>query len=190
MKTKKIFSILFVFVILSGVEGFAQKKSTKKKSKTKPETTQEKKVTVSGNVTQTYPYCGGARPPKEILEQLAQPKPFIGKKFHVITGEKNTEGRKIILSFTSDSSGNFSFKLPAGNYSIILDEQVAAPDSKKFTSQFVKMDETCYKDWWAKPYYLLEVGSANIKGLNFSFNHKCFIQSDIPCLQYDGPMPP
>src|SRR5207253_6136345 len=102
------------------------------------------------------------------------------KKFHVIKEETNTVNHKIILSFTSDSAGNFSFSLPAGTYYILTDEQTQAPDTKKYTSQNVKTDEVCFKDWWSKPYYMLEVGAANIKGLNFEFHHRCFIQYDIP----------
>ena len=185
-------SILFSLLLFTNC-GTKHKASSDKNN---PTTTSSspKEVSVSGAVTQTNSYCGGARPSDEMLTQLATPRPFPSKKIYVIKGETNTAGREIILSFTSDTAGNFSFKLPAGTYSIILDEQVAAPDSKKYTSQFVKMDEVCFKDWWAKPYYLLEVPATttntSIKGLSFEFNHRCFINHDIPCLQYDGPMPP
>ncbi|MBI3501287.1 MAG: prealbumin-like fold domain-containing protein [Bacteroidetes bacterium] len=199
MNPAKLFLICFLFSLCGMQESLAQKKSSgKHKSKIQAAQSEikppEKKVAVSGTVTQTFPYCGGARPTKEVMDAISQSKPYSGKKFHVIKGETNTASHKIILSFTTDSAGNFSFQLPAGTYSILLDEQVAAPDSKKYTSQFVKMDEACFKDWWAKPYYLLEVPAAttntNIKGLNFEFHHRCFLQNDIPCLQYDGPLPP
>ena len=189
-RIKKILPLLLLllFGIVSGCS--AQKKSSKKQ-KAKSETkTVVKKVTVSGNVTQTNAYCGGARPSDEMLAELAIPRSFPNKKFHVIKGETNTASREILLSFTSDSVGNFSFQIVPGTYAIIVDVQAQAPDSKKYTSQYVKMDSTCFKDWWSKPYYLLEVGNANIKGLNFQFNHRCFVQYDIPCLRYDGPLPP
>ena len=171
----------------------AQKDSPSPKIKSET-TSMEKKVAVSGAVTQSFPYCGGARPTKEIMEQLSIASPYSGKKFHVIKGEINTTSHEILLSFTSDSAGNFSFGIVPGTYAIILDEQVQAPDAKKYISQFVKMDEACFKDWWTKPYYLLEVPATttntSIKGLNFEFHHRCFINYDIPCLQYDGPLPP
>lgn len=152
-----------------------------------------KKITILGSVTQTYSYCGGAAPPDFLLEQLAEPKPYLNKKFHVIKGDTNTSSHKIILSFISDSAGNFSFQLEPGTYSILLDEQSSSPDAKKYKKQSQSIDEDCYKDWWAKPYYLLEVEesskTATIKGLNFNFHHRCFISNDIPCLQYMGPMP-
>ena len=149
-----------------------------------------KKITVSGNVTQTYSYCGGARPSQDMLEQLAVPKPYPNKKFLVIKGDKNTAAHEIIVSFSADSAGNFSFQLPPGTYSILTDEQAKPVSAADYKTQFITVDEQCLKDWWAKPYYLLEVGAANIKDLKFNFYHRCFIASDIPCLQYDGPMPP
>ena len=153
-----------------------------------------KKVIISGTITQTSSYCGGAAPPQFLLEQLAEPKPFPKKKLYVIKGDTNTASHQIILNFTSDSAGNFSFQIEPGTYSVILEEQASAPDAKKYKTQVQAIDEACYKNWWAKPYYLLEVPAAEkqtiIKGLNFNFHHRCFISSDVPCLQYGGPMPP
>ena len=40
-----------------------------------------KTYTVTGIVTQTYSYCGGAAPPKQLLDQLATPVAYAGKKF-------------------------------------------------------------------------------------------------------------
>lgn len=170
-----------------------QKDSAKTEIKTETQSP-AKKVIISGTVTQTYSYCGGAAPPDFLLEQLAESKPYPNKKFHVIKGDTNTASHKIILSFITDSAGSFSFQLEPGIYSVLLDEQSFPPDVKKYKTQSQSIDENCYKEWWAKPYYLLEVegGSKNttIKGLNFNFHHRCFISSDVPCLQYNGPYPP
>ena len=191
MKINIMNSLTIVSLVFSLLACGNKNKATSDKNTTKSAVIT---VAVSGTVTQTNSYCGGARPPDEILTQLATPRPFPDKKFHVIKGETNTVNHEIILSFTTDSVGNFSFKVPAGTYSIILDEQTQTPDAKKYQTQFLKMDEACFKDWWAKPYYLLEVSPSSqtttIKGLNFEFHHRCFIQYDIPCLQYSGPLPP
>jgi len=187
--------ITLIIILFSFLACGTKHKSVAEKSSDKTEIQQTvKKGTVSGTVSQTFSYCGGARPPDFLLEQLAQPKPFPNKKVHVIKGDTNTTAHKIILTFTSDSTGNFSFKLEPGTYSIILDEQVSPPDAKKYKTQSQSIDEECYKNWWAKPYYLLEVPvtsqTTTIKGLNFTFHHRCFISSDVPCLQYLGPYPP
>lgn len=148
------------------------------------------KATVSGSVVQTFSYCGGAEPTDEMLAELATPQIYPGKKFHVIKGDTNTVKHEIVLNFTSDSAGKFSFQLAPGRYSILLDEQSSAPDAKKYISQHITMDEACYKKWWATPYCRLEVKNENIKDLKFSFHHRCFVPGDIPCLGYDGPLPP
>jgi hypothetical protein len=51
------------------------------------------------------------------------------------------------------------------------------------------VDEQCLIEWWKKPYYLLEVKDQNITSLNFIFIHRCFLNNDIPCISYGGPMP-
>jgi len=170
-------------------------KAASQKETVKTETqTSATKISVTGNVTQTNSYCGGAAPPDFLLEELATPRPFPDKKFHVISGEANTADRKIILSFTSDSAGKFSLQLDPGTYSIILDEQVASADAKKYKTQSQSINEDRYKSWWAKPFYLLKAEerakATGIKRLSFNFHHRCFISSDVPCLQYEGPAPP
>ena len=168
-----------------------QKEAVKAETKTQ---TSETKISVTGNVIQTNSYCGGAAPPDFLLEELATPRPFPDKKFHVIKGDANTPDRKIILSFTSDSAGSFSFQLESGTYSIILEEQISSPDAKKYKTESQSINEDCYKNWWAKPFYLLKAEESEkatgIKGLSFNFHHRCFISSDVPCLQYEGPAPP
>jgi len=193
MNLLKIFIVVFLFVSCGTKNKTTAQKGTAKTETQTATQTSPKKITISGMVTQTYSYCGGAAPPREILEQLAEPKPFPNKKFHVIKGDTNTTSHKIILSFTSDTAGNFSFQLEPGTYSILLEEQAFLPDAKKYKTQSINVDEECYKSWWAKPYYLLEVeGSSkttSVKGLNFNFHHRCFIENDIPCLQYNGALP-
>ena len=152
------------------------------------------KVTISGTITQTHSYCGGAAPPRELIEELKTPKPLPGKKMYIIKGDTNTTGRDIILNFISDENGNFSFQLEPGLYSVLLEEQISAPDAKKYRTETQSIDESCYNKWWARPYYLLTVEAGakptTIKGLNFNFHSRCFISSDVPCLEYEGPYPP
>src|SRR4051812_11044433 len=84
-------------------------------------------LTVSGKVTQTSSYCGGARPSEEMMEQYNKPKPYAGKIFYVRKGKENNK-KAVVLKFISDSAGNFSFQLPAGSYCIIQQEQLKSPD--------------------------------------------------------------
>ena len=156
---------------------------------TRPARPQAGTATVSGAVTRTPAFCGGKLPPEEIPRPVAV-TPFPNKSFHVVRGSTNTTSHEILLSFTSDSAGHFSFRVPPGTYSILADEQAQRPDASRYESRFVKMDVACFRDWWAKPYYVLRVSNSNIQGLTFEFEQRCFIEYDIPCLHYDGPLPP
>lgn len=153
------------------------------------QTTKKTLITISGKITQTSSYCGGAAPSPEMLEEYETPKPYIGKTLYVRKGNRNNLKEKIILSFKADAKGNFSFQLEPGIYSIIVEEQVKTLTIKQ-TNPGVQADTACLKKWWVKPYHLLNVKENNITGLNFNFHHPCFITSDIPCFQYNGPMPP
>ena len=146
--------------------------------------------TISGKVTQTSSYCGGAAPSPEMLEELARPVIYAGRKFSIRKGSINTLKEPVILSFKSDNKGLFSFQLPPGIYSVILEEQVKELNTAAYQKQNISADAACLKAWWKKPYYILEVKDKDINTLNFSFHHPCFIPFDIPCLQYTGPYPP
>lgn len=152
----------------------------------------EKKMQrVSGLVTITSSYCGGAAPSEEMLMELAKPKPYVGKVFYVRKGNRNTLASEIILRFTTDSNGAFSIALPAGTWSLIQEEQVREiknSDYPNTASHQVEMD--CLRKWWSEPYQVIEVKNSAITDLHFSFHRRCFIASDIPCIRYTGPMPP
>ena len=148
-----------------------------------------KTFTVSGKVTQTFPYCGGAAPSKELLEKLAKPVAYAGKKFFIREGKTNSINAKILESFSTGKDGEFSIRLAPGIYSIILEEQLKLIKAEDLTKEFIEVDEKCLEEWWSKPYYLLEVKNYDINDLNFNFFHRCFILNDIPCINYNGPQP-
>lgn len=148
-----------------------------------------KAYVVSGSVTQTFSYCGGARPSDEMLADIATPRAYPGKKFYIKKGSVNKSGSPIILSFTTDEKGNFSFPLQPGTYSIIQEEQTKAFNPADYKEETIKVDEECLKEWWKKPYYLLEIKASNIAGLKFEFHHPCFLSGNSPCRQYTGPLP-
>lgn len=175
------FPILMLLTFLSVTLGVCQ--VSVKKGKTL------KTYTVSGKVTQTFPYCGGAAPPQELMEKLAKPVVYAGKKFFIRQGKTNNRDAKIITSFITGKDGEFSIQLSTGTYSIILEEQVNSIKAQDLTREFIQVDEKCLEEWWSKPYYLLEVKNNDINDLIFNFYHRCFIVNDIPCINYVGPQP-
>lgn len=146
--------------------------------------------TISGSVKQTSSYCGGARPPQELITRLATPTPYPGKTFYIRAGRVNDVKIKVLTSFTTDKDGNFSINLSAGTYAILLKEQVTEMNAADYETKTQAVDINCLAEWWQKPYYLLEV-KQNIASLDFVFHHRCFItHDDIPCIRYSGPKPP
>jgi hypothetical protein len=170
MKTNKFWIIIVVF--LFGIT-----------------TNQAQTCKISGNVKQTFSYCGGARPDDSLLERLAKPVAFVGKKFYIRKGKTNILKSKVILGFETDSLGNFSFYIKPGIYSILLEEQLKRVNSKNYSSHNQSVDEKCLKKWWSKPYYLLVVTKPKNQKLDFLFQHRCFINNEIPCIEYIGEMP-
>jgi hypothetical protein len=149
------------------------------------------KYNVSGGVKQTTNYCGGAQISPEMMDGYSTPRPYGGKVFYIRKGKTNNLKEPVVLSFTVDTSGKFSFQLPPGTYSIIQEQQLKEIKMSDYTNtQFIDADEACLKNWWIKPYHILEIKNKDISKLNFEFYHPCFITSDIPCLRYTGPMPP
>lgn len=146
---------------------------------------------VSGKIMQTSQYCGGARPSEEMLKSYETPRPYISKVLYIKAGVTNNPKEKVVLKFKSDSSGKFSFQLKPGTYCILQEEQVKAFNSKDYiSSNTYSYDLACIKAWWKKPLKVITVKDASVKNLRFDFFKACFMQSDMPCITYTGPMPP
>ena len=151
---------------------------------------QVKTYTITGRVTQTAAYCGGAPPPQQVLDQLATPVAYPGKKFYIRKGQVNDPGAGIVQGFTTGADGEFSIELSTGTYSLIVEEQRKNIKATDLEKEFQQVDKQCLLEWWIKPLYVLQVKDKNISGLSFNFHHRCFISGDIPCITYNGPMPP
>ena len=151
--------------------------------------TAAQKYTVTGTVWQTFPYCGGANPGKDVLKNMNKEKPFENKTFYVRKGEKNNCKNKIVATCKTDSAGNFFLKLPKGTYSMIVAEQVNEINVKDYNDNTQTADSSCLENWWREPYYLLTVKDKNIK-LEFTFRHRCYLNNDIPCVTYKGALHP
>lgn len=155
--------------------------------------TKIKKVPVSGTVTQTRDYCGGARPNDEILTQLGTPKPVSGKKIYIKQGEVNTFESKVILALTTDEKGNFRAKLKPGKY-LVVDSlkkdlthyNMLLKTYKAQTTSYEPIDPVCLKEWFMKPAGTFEVTGKETKNIAVNFHITC---RDVPCAGFRGPYP-
>lgn len=144
---------------------------------------------VSGQVQQLKCYCGGAKPPQTLLDRLAIPVPYPQKTFHVRAGNVNSLKAAVVAHFTTDAEGKFALRLPPGSYAIVQDEQLKVLDPARFADNTHAIDQACLEEWWQKPYSLIEVQATDLPPLNFVFQKRCFIDSDLPCIAYTGPPP-
>lgn len=158
------------------------------------QTGKEKQVTGSLMVTQAY--CGGAEPDPEELKQMQKPRPLAHKKCFVRRGGKNNVKDPIVLSFESDSAGNFMIYLPPGEYCIIdsrkYDKSYVANIAKKYkkaNGNYSAADLNCLKTWLNTPDAVFLVKADKENSVNVIYHVPCDWAS-IPCVGYDGPLPP
>lgn len=177
---KKLIASLLIFGVYFALEGCSATSDTKKKVEG---------YILTGRVLRQRVYCGGARPSKEMLDQLSRLVPYPDKTFYIKKGKTNKANAEVVARFTTDAEGLFSIKLPRGIYSILLEEQLQVIDTKKHTTTNQKIDEDCLAEWWRTPYHILDVQGSFIPPLNFIFTNRCFLNTDIPCVTYTGHRP-
>lgn len=125
-------------------------------------------------ITKTTPYCGGANPPEEILNEARKQKIPYGEKFYIIKGGCNKIDRVIIDTLVFDSSGKRLKMLKPGCYSVINEFGF-----NKLTTDADKFDLVCLKALWTKPLFSFVV----VKGKSETFSHNIAEQCpyNMPC---------
>lgn len=171
---------LFFFILFSS--------SAWSQSNTSPNTF----YTVEGYLTHSSSYCGGMAPSEEEERELHRPKPYY-TKLYLRKGNKNSIKKPIIDSAVTDNKGHFQFKLPPGNYVIIMpyqkDKKILSA-IRKLKSKDMKVNDLCLNAWWNGGLFKVSVRDSSIKGLNYNFHNRCFVPYPFPCIDYYGPYPP
>lgn len=147
----------------------------------------EKKYLVSGMVTQTVSYCGGAAPTQVELDELSKPRPLKGKLLFLKQGNVNDPDSKIITRIVTDEKGKFSLQLPEGNYCIVEEyktKELVIPPS----TSIAIYDETCLRDTYKKCDYSFTIKGSNISNITLNYHESCPWAK--PCMDYSGPLPP
>jgi hypothetical protein len=152
---------------------------------------------VAIQLTTTRSYCGGARPPQEMLDELASPQPLAGKFVFIRKGTINNPlDEALVAQGTTDAMGRFEFSVQPGDYYLVFEEKKDNQYSgdlllkyKTATSNYSAIDSLCVSEWMKQPDLLMQV-AANSKN-NFSLNlHVPCSWDIIPCIEYRGPLPP
>jgi hypothetical protein len=142
---------------------------------------------ITGVVTSTKTYCGGAAPSNDILQQYRTPQPIGGKLLYIKKGAENKKKAKIIGKFKSNADGTFTVKLPAGTYCIVEESKAqefkAPADNKEH-----EWNKQCLLEAWAQCDYQLVVTNKNISEVKINYHTDCFYS--MPCCKYKGAFPP
>jgi hypothetical protein len=133
-------------------------------------------------ITKTTPYCGGANPSEEILEEAQQKKIPYGEKFYIIKGSCNVAGRKIVDSLMMDASGKGFSMLKPGCYSIINDF-----GHNKIDVDTSLYDMDCLEKLWKTPLFKFEVIKGKSESFSFNIDEPC--PYNKPCLKVILPYP-
>jgi hypothetical protein len=146
---------------------------------------------VTVKVTYTSPYCGGARPSDQMLEDSKKPKPLPGQLFYVKPGKENSMSVNALAQAETDTSGKMVFKLPLGKYMLLLPVQTVEMDTNSYvTNQYYRYDRKCLIEWWKKPVIVFDVYHSGESTVNVHLTKKCFLNGWSPCEYYIGPKPP
>lgn len=161
----------------------------------------KKSFTISGNITSTYSYCGGARPTPEMEQDARTPKALAGKTIYLRAGEKNDVKKPILQSISSNDKGQFELKLAAGKYVIVEErkkdrkfvEEVLEKYKEK-SAYYTAVNPECIEKWLQTPDFSFEIDEkgklkSGEKILQINYHQPCSFRS-IPCVSYTGPMPP
>ena len=90
-------------------------------SSSKNSTNQDSMVDIT--ITSTSNYCGGAKPPEDLIARLKEPKKYSGKEIIFSTTEQLGDGHKMLKT---DDNGMISLSLEEGTYYLFLPEKLSA----------------------------------------------------------------
>ena len=145
------------------------------------------------NVTYTTEYCMGMRPTQAILDSLAKPRAYVGKKLYLKKGVVNDVSAPIVQTLITKTGGTISLPdLFPGKY-YIIDEDHLHPIDYAHLKDMKITDQACIDKWFKKPLVTFEIKKNKKQHLYLSLNFykSCYKgEASVPCLQYTGPLKP
>ncbi len=154
--------LFFFYLLISSITLFSQK------------------ITFTFSIAQSVPYCGGAAPTQEILDETQKIKPYSNKTFFIY------QKGKCIDSVTSNEQGVFTVKLAKGNYNLY--ERWKRAKTGPWGDAISEYDKLCLEKEWKKVdiYISLNKSKKNMVS-NMTSAALCFWQ--YPC-RINNAMPP
>lgn len=147
---------------------------------------------IRGKVETSGYYCGGAPPPRRVIENAKRIRPYVDYKIYVIEGKRNKRGAVIIDSTMTNVDGHFRLNLLPGEYVLLSSDQIDRELIKMcLNNEDIEItDFDCLEEWWQKGLRRLVVKDMPQNDVNFHIQKQCFLPAGVPCLHYVGAMPP
>lgn len=128
---------------------------------------------------QIIPYCGGAAPPSELLEESKKPKPYAQKTLYLYTKGK------CIDSLITNDLGAFTVKIKPGVYQLFERwKHFKTGPNGEAASEF---NPSCLKAEWSKPDVVIKFkkGKSSIMSNMTSYvlcpwQHPCRLNKEMP----------
>jgi hypothetical protein len=183
--------ILFIVLICISFSSHAQTKKRKKSQTVKFAVSNQ--IIVSGTITETQQYCGGAPPPQSMLDEYNTPKPVANYKLYIrkVLNDINTP---IFKSVETDANGKFQISLEPGKYTVVderkKDKQTYSDLVKKYkttTETTGPIDEICLKKYFAEADFEITVlKTAQVVSHNY---FRTCNYAGAPCVEFTGAYP-
>lgn len=137
-------------------------------------------IKVKAQINFEQSYCGGIRPPAEILENITKPKPYANKTIVIISNKGNVDSLK------TNETGFFSVKLKKGSYKVFESWRFYKKGSEGLPESNFEKD--CLKIEWQKEILEIIITKKGIKITNKNkiINHCTW---DLPCM-HESNKPP
>jgi hypothetical protein len=108
-----------------------------------------KKIKITGEVTFTGLYKGGARPTEEMLQKCCTPKAWSNKKLYL----KKNYYSKALYTLQTDSSGKFKSCVREGVYNLYMNNEI----NDSLSSELENQKDNEEMQWLTNPYAVIEV---------------------------------
>lgn len=145
---------------------------------------------VAGKVMVTEGYCGGMPPEPGVMEELQTPHPRPHLELLVRRGDKNIFGAGIVARCTTDAQGQFTMRLPRGEYCLVLAEKESGRPREMYKDECLHIDRGCDTQWLHRCDLSIRVEDTAVTALSMLLHEKCFISSFSPCITWTGPLVP
>lgn len=163
----------------------AQTVSKKKKRGAKQDTV--KTYPIELRITQTSSYCGGAEPTQEQLQRQFTPMPLPGKTVYIKRGKSNSSTDTLLIKVKADDKGFIHLKLAPGAYCVVEEFKtqplVIPPNSPMF-----QYNAECLEQRWKSCDEIFYVVPEGNQPVSINYHKRCGYE--VPCGNYNGPMPP